>query len=760
VTQEPRTTGTCRECGKEDITLTSWGAVRVHGPRDERCEGSGKLPDTGDDDVSKFCVLCRSGEHDRTAHASPEADAARARIAAGPSAGPNPYRPPLSTEQPFYCGVCIGCGRDARPGGLGCTECTEQYGEEQLRAWNDDVPVGPLPTEQPSWDGVDPWHNDPPTERDVRDAERVLMSGAPDDVLSAAYGVLDDAQARGTYPAASAPADPGPEEEDPFASPAAVVPDRGPWFASRYDGDCDGCGADFGEGDDIRADGSGGWEAKDCCGEDAAPAREDVPRRITPKVPLNGNHRYVMPHPQNPRKQWTAQRVTTFTKLASETFALEQWALRNVAVGMAVDPSLVTRIRAMLEEAPDGDGPAELVSKRRPAIEAVVTDAKTAAGDKDRARKGTRSHKLAEELDAGHRTLDQVPPEYRADLAVYLEACQAAGYTMLSHLIERTTGSVAYGVMGTFDRVVRCPDGLYRVFDQKTGKIRYGQKEIAAQLACYVTGCNETGIAQHDGIGDPKDWESWRWVPLTDDQGRPITVETDYGIVAHVPYGQGECTLYPVPLDVGREAMNRCRDNREWQKSDACFGSPIPVPALDDVPDPGELPGSVPELVSAGYDKATVAATVAGDTLDVGRPAEPFWEHTEWVRRFSGVAASADARALYLEYAADPHHDPQTLAELAALATAALARAKAAAARPQAPEPAKAPFVPVEPVELPWTDAGAALPTWEQRFGSVTTKAGARELYLEYTAAQDGGSPGGHLDALVRIANAALARRA
>ena len=42
---------------------------------------------------------------------------------------------------------------------------------------------------------------------------------------------------------------------------------KGPWFCAAYDGECV-CGVSFYEGDLIRADGDGGWEAGDCCGDD------------------------------------------------------------------------------------------------------------------------------------------------------------------------------------------------------------------------------------------------------------------------------------------------------------------------------------------------------------------------------------------------------------------------------------------------------------------------------------------------------------
>lgn len=44
---------------------------------------------------------------------------------------------------------------------------------------------------------------------------------------------------------------------------------KGAWFIAACDGDCHGCGREFGEGDEIRADGDGGFEARACCGDAA-----------------------------------------------------------------------------------------------------------------------------------------------------------------------------------------------------------------------------------------------------------------------------------------------------------------------------------------------------------------------------------------------------------------------------------------------------------------------------------------------------------
>jgi hypothetical protein len=42
----------------------------------------------------------------------------------------------------------------------------------------------------------------------------------------------------------------------------------GPWFTARFDSDCDGCGGLIEEGDQIRADGEGGYICEDCGADD------------------------------------------------------------------------------------------------------------------------------------------------------------------------------------------------------------------------------------------------------------------------------------------------------------------------------------------------------------------------------------------------------------------------------------------------------------------------------------------------------------
>jgi len=519
---ESKPTGICPVCRRDDITLTKNGRVRSHGPRETPC-GGGSMEPLPPQDVPQ----------------ATEADAARARVAAGLPDGPNPHR-------------------------------------------------SPLPTGRPSWAGVQPFHglepDEPPTEPEdgmcpCGEPNGLHEEGCPNDHGDPA---ADEADAWLAGPAAVMD-----EGDDYFAGPdAPEASGRGRYFYASYDGDCDVCLVHYDEGDEIRADGSGGWQGKECCGQEedegeavetrvARPARQ--PQVLRPKVPVE-NGRYVMPHPLAPGKSWRATRVTTFVKLASDHYSLKLWELRTALVGATLDEDVRAAVASLLEFGESqGNTPSDVVKVFKNDLNGLVERAKSAAGAGVRAAKGTALHKWGEEVDAGRTTLDQVPSEHRDDIRAYRSTMEAAGITVLPHLIERTTAVLGLGVMGTFDRVFRMPDGKYRVGDKKSGELKYGQDEIAAQMSIYARGCNETGMAEYSGQGNHRRWQSWRWVPLVDEDGQPVTVETDWGVVMHLPQGEGQCTLYEVDLATGMRGAELCSEVRDWHRVKSTM-SPLAVP--------------------------------------------------------------------------------------------------------------------------------------------------------------------------------------
>jgi hypothetical protein len=48
---------------------------------------------------------------------------------------------------------------------------------------------------------------------------------------------------------------------------AVFSPGPGPWFVADYNGTCSGCGEDIVPDDEIRADGLGSWQRRECCSE-------------------------------------------------------------------------------------------------------------------------------------------------------------------------------------------------------------------------------------------------------------------------------------------------------------------------------------------------------------------------------------------------------------------------------------------------------------------------------------------------------------
>jgi hypothetical protein len=62
--------------------------------------------------------------------------------------------------------------------------------------------------------------------------------------------------------------------KDPFADPTGKQSAKGPWFPASREGECDTCGDAIYQGDEIRADGSGGWECQaNCAAYDSADER-------------------------------------------------------------------------------------------------------------------------------------------------------------------------------------------------------------------------------------------------------------------------------------------------------------------------------------------------------------------------------------------------------------------------------------------------------------------------------------------------------
>lgn len=282
--------------------------------------------------------------------------------------------------------------------------------------------------------------------------------------------------------------------------------------------------------------------------------------------------RYKLKHPDDPKKNVKWTRATTFAKSVQDTYALSMWSQRMVLKGASLRKDIVAAV-STLEVKADKDR-----------VNALVEDAKKAAGNKVAANKGTAVHAYTEDRDkalVGEPVKPrEVPEEFVPTVDAYEATLRAFGLEPVPGLIEFTTAVKQYEVAGTSDRVYRVTRditfklnkrtitlyaGEYVIGDVKTGAdLSYGWAEIAIQLALYAQGLNTSGVWS---------WETLRWAkPVL--PGNPevlLKVRTDVGLVPHLPVdrettGAPLATLYAVDLDAGWAASVLCAQVRSWRK--------------------------------------------------------------------------------------------------------------------------------------------------------------------------------------------------
>lgn len=432
---------------------------------------------------------------------------------------------------------------------------------------------------------------------------------------------------------------------DPAPTVEAMDDTKGPWFTAAYSGSCSACFNRTEVGDEIRADGEGGYECSECYpyGDREPVARPTVPTAdefmdpgpvtaalptadefmdpAVPDVKVNvsgqpearrdwlGRYIVVDPGPGDFRRTKTGKpigitRVTTFVKAAANNKAINDWQKRNVVMGASLRPDVLRRAHGLNHD----NGKDEL--------DRIVGELDTAAGGKVSADEGTYLHEESEFIDAGLKQPEDCPAAYQDDLRRYVAALAEHGLEPVPGLIERTVMIQGYGgVVGTFDRVFfHRPSGTYLIGDLKTGKtLKYGIDEIQAQLWCYAHGLNQNGVY---------DWntDTWgrAWPDMSDqdpDEYEPIQVREDLGVIIHMPVQgpeAGQVYVRRADLARGAEYAALCASVRDWKKS--------PVEDWTGVPDaPLEAP-AVPD-----------AELTYGD----------------WTVMFAGVATSEEATALW-----------------------------------------------------------------------------------------------------------------
>lgn len=235
-------------------------------------------------------------------------------------------------------------------------------------------------------------------------------------------------------------------------------------------------------------------------------------------------------------------RVSTLAKVLDDGRGLMAWKQRKTAEGMLRRPDLITRLSgAFANGDPDEDWP----TKR--AINDICEEAMEAAGASKGRSAGTGFHSLTEALDRGDEPLFMADAD-RVRLEAYREAMTP--YEVLD--IETFVVNDTVHSAGTFDRLLRCPDGRVRVADLKSGKSEHEYPlATTMQIATYSHGCRYT---VEDGRS-----------PLHPD------LDLSTGLLIHLP-ATGGCKVIPLDLDKGWQAACLAAEVhhniRKWRAAD------------------------------------------------------------------------------------------------------------------------------------------------------------------------------------------------
>lgn len=224
-------------------------------------------------------------------------------------------------------------------------------------------------------------------------------------------------------------------------------------------------------------------------------------------VPRDQWGRYELPDPTTGEKMEGWTRATTFAATMAEQYGLSIWKQRQVVWGLSRRPDLLTMAQTI-------SGPED-----KKALGSIVDESHIAAGTQAKANKGSAIHSACHAAERG--AFEQVPEELRPHVAGYFAALKEHRLEVMPEYVERTVVVKSYHVAGTFDNLVRCPDGKIRVLDKKTGRLDYSDVEFAIQMALYA---NADAIFNYD---------TGRYEPMPE-------VAKDYAILMHIDPESGK----------------------------------------------------------------------------------------------------------------------------------------------------------------------------------------------------------------------------
>lgn len=243
-------------------------------------------------------------------------------------------------------------------------------------------------------------------------------------------------------------------------------------------------------------------------------------------------------------------RVSTMAKSLDDTSNLMTWMQRVTLLGVVRRPDLVTRVAALMAQHEDPN--TDFAAKKK--LNEIAKEAKEAGGASDAASLGTALHELTEALDAG-RDITPFAGQWQPRLDGYADVM--SNYEVLD--METFVVNDEVKAAGSFDRLLRCPDGRVRVGDLKTG----------AHDDNYPLGVStQIGTYANAHRYDPETGERSELHP---------DLDTSVGLLIHMPARGEGIRVFPLDLNRGWYAAKYAagvHEIRKWKAADL-RGEPI-----------------------------------------------------------------------------------------------------------------------------------------------------------------------------------------
>ena len=213
---------------------------------------------------------------------------------------------------------------------------------------------------------------------------------------------------------------------------------------------------------------------------------------------------------------------SSVAKVPDDSSALDFWRRRQTAIGLALQPHLLTSIAAAADD------------KR--ALDDICEEAMNAAGASSGRDYGTAVHKITDLLDGGDFVLET--PEVIAIRKTWRTLLDSHDLEVVAS--EQVVVHPDLMIAGRFDRVVRHrASGRLFILDTKTGKSAADFLQAhAVQLWLYAS-----APLCADGPTGDTDFEVSAFVPMH-------AVDQSVALVAHLPMG-GEASIIGIDIAAG-----------------------------------------------------------------------------------------------------------------------------------------------------------------------------------------------------------------